>query len=157
MLWFFWLRGMWDPSSPTRDWTCTPCIGRWSLNHGTTREVLKKILKRYEFATLKKYKDLFVIDITNSGIFFPISDQAVRRMLRKCCRIAGIDAHITPHMFRHTFATSLLEADVDIRYIQEFLGHSSIAITEIYTHATLRKQREILGTLHPRIGMKING
>ena len=57
---FFWPWGMWDPSSPTRDWTCTPCIGRWSLNHGTTREVLKKILKRYEFATLKKYKTLLI-------------------------------------------------------------------------------------------------
>lgn len=127
------------------------------INGKGKKERLLHIGNEACIATLKKYKDLFVIDITNSGIFFPISDQAVRRMLRKCCRIAGIDAHITPHMFRHTFATSLLEADVDIRYIQEFLGHSSIAITEIYTHATLRKQREILGTLHPRIGMKING
>lgn len=61
-----------------------------------------------------------------------------------------IDQHITPHMFRHTFATSLLEADVDIRYIQEMLGHSSIHITEIYTHVTTSKQRAILTTKHPR-------
>lgn len=53
-------------------------------------------------------------------------------------------------MFRHTFATSLLEADVDIRYIQEMLGHSSINITEIYTHVTVSKQRDILATKHPR-------
>ena len=53
-------------------------------------------------------------------------------------------------MFRHTFATSLLEADVDIRYIQEMLGHSSINITEIYTHITVSKQRDILATKHPR-------
>ena len=57
---------------------------------------------------------------------------------------------ITPHMFRHTFATSLLEADVDIRYIQEMLGHSSIHITEIYTHVAMSKQRAILTTRHPR-------
>ena len=64
--------------------------------------------------------------------------------------LAGIDLHITPHMFRHTFATSLLEADVDIRYIQEMLGHSSINVTEIYTHVAIAKQRDILTTKHPR-------
>ena len=95
--------------------------------------------------------------MSDFGLFFPISDQVVRRMIRKYCEIAGIEKHITPHMFRHTFATSLLEADVDIRYIQEFLGHSSISITEIYTHTTLKKQREILSTVHPRIKMEING
>lgn len=46
-------------------------------------------------------------------------------------------------MFRHTFATSLLEADVDIRYIQEMLGHSSITVTEIYTHVALSKQKDM--------------
>ena len=55
-------------------------------------------------------------------------------------------------MFRHTFATSLLEADVDIRYIQEMLGHSSINITEIYTHVAMSKQRDILMTKHLRRG-----
>ena len=71
-------------------------------------------------------------------------------MLKKYAAIAGIDLHITPHMFRHTFATSLLEADVDIRYIQEMLGHSSINVTEIYTHVALSKQKDILQNKHPR-------
>ena len=62
---------------------------------------------------------------------------------------------VHPHMFRHTFATSLLEADVDIRYIQEMLGHSSINITEIYTHVALAKQRSILATKHPRNNFNI--
>jgi integrase/recombinase XerD len=71
-------------------------------------------------------------------------------MINKYCSLAAIELHITPHMFRHTFATSLLEADVDIRYIQEMLGHSSITVTEIYTHVTLSKQKDILTTKHPR-------
>lgn len=84
-----------------------------------------------------------------------LSDQAVRRMIKKYTTLAGIELHITPHMFRHTFATSLLEADVDIRYIQEMLGHSSINITEIYTHVAMSKQRDILTTKHPRKDFKI--
>lgn len=53
-------------------------------------------------------------------------------------------------MFRHTFVTLLLEEDVDIRYIQHMLGHSSITTTQIYTHVNLTKQRNILITKHPR-------
>ena len=79
-----------------------------------------------------------------------LSDQSVRRMINKYASLAAIEQHITPHMFRHTFAASLLEADVDIRYIQEMLGHSSIHITEIYTHVTTSKQRAILTAKHPR-------
>lgn len=105
---------------------------------------------------LKEYKKEFFTEIQNCDHFFAnqsgkaLSDQAVRRMINKYTTLASIDLHITPHMFRHTFATSLLEADVDIRYIQEMLGHSSINITEIYTHVTVAKQREILTTKHPR-------
>ena len=80
----------------------------------------------------------------------PLSDQSVRRLINRYSTLASIDLHITPHMFRHTFATSLLEADVDIRYIQEMLGHSSINVTEIYTHVALSKQKDILTSKHPR-------
>ena len=105
---------------------------------------------------LKRYKTEFLTEIQNCQNFFvnqsgrPLSDQAVRRMITKYSNLAAIDLHITPHMFRHTFATCLLEADVDIRYIQEMLGHSSINITEIYTHVAVSKQRDILTAKHPR-------
>ena len=87
---------------------------------------------------MEEYKAEFQAEIKSCNHFFanqngkPLSDQAVRRMINKYCSLADIDLHITPHMFRHTFATSLLEADVDIRYIQEMLGHSSINVTEIF-------------------------
>lgn len=105
---------------------------------------------------LKEYRKDFDMEIQNCNHFFAnqsgkaLSDQSVRRMINKYSSLAAIDLHITPHMFRHTFATSLLEADVDIRYIQEMLGHSSINITEIYTHVALAKQKNILSTKHPR-------
>lgn len=105
---------------------------------------------------LKEYRLDFSNEIENCGHFFAnqsghsLSDQAVRRMINKYTSLASVSLHITPHMFRHTFATSLLDADVDIRYIQEMLGHSSINITEIYTHVTTAKQRDILTNKHPR-------
>lgn len=107
-------------------------------------------------AILNEYKNNFQSEIKNCNHFFvnqsgaPLSDQSVRRMINKYASLAAIELHITPHMFRHTFATSLLEADVDIRYIQEMLGHSSINITEIYTHVAMSKQRDILTSKHPR-------
>lgn len=110
---------------------------------------------------LKEYQQEYSKEIRSCHHFFAnqsgraLSDQAVRRMIDKYCQLASIEVHITPHMFRHTFATSLLEADVDIRYIQEMLGHSSITVTEIYTHVTVAKQRDILSTKHPRKGFRL--
>lgn len=105
---------------------------------------------------LREYQQEYLIEINNCGYFFVnrlkrrLSEQSVREMINKYASIASIDLHITPHMFRHSFATCLLEADVDIRYIQEMLGHSSINITEIYTHVAMSKQKDILTTKHPR-------
>ena len=79
-----------------------------------------------------------------------ISEQSVRFMIRRLCNTADVPQHITPHMFRHSFATLLLEEDVDIRYIQRMLGHSSIQTTQIYTQVTMEKQRQILTLKHPR-------
>ncbi|MCI9601148.1 MAG: tyrosine-type recombinase/integrase [Lachnospiraceae bacterium] len=110
---------------------------------------------------LENYKNSFLEEMKGCSHFFAtqsgrtLSDQSIRRMISKYTSLASIELHITPHMFRHTFATSLLEADVDIRYIQEMLGHSSIHVTEIYTHVALSKQRDILMTKHPRKNFQI--
>ena len=68
---------------------------------------------------------------------------------------AGIERNITPHMFRHSFATYLIEEDVDISCLQRILGHSSIRTTQIYIHVAARKQADILRTKHPRNKMVI--
>ena len=73
---------------------------------------------------LLEYKNIYLPEINKCNHFFvnqsgtPLSDQTVRRMINKYTSLAAIEQHITPHMFRHTFASSLLDADVDIRYIQ---------------------------------------
>ncbi len=111
---------------------------------------------------LKLYKETFLKEIDSCGYFFvnrlqhKLSDQSVRLMINHYARLAGISQHITPHMFRHSFATLLLEQDVDIRYIQRMLGHSSISTTEIYTHVSNSKQKDILVHKHPRNKMDIN-
>ncbi len=102
------------------------------------------------------YYNAFSCTIHDIGWFFvnrlgnQLSAQSVRNMISTSVGLAGIDQHITPHMFRHSFATLLLEEDVDIRYIQQLLGHSSITTTQIYTHVTSKKQRDILTAKHPR-------
>jgi len=111
---------------------------------------------------LRTYRNTFDGKIQQQGWFFInrlgncLSEQSVRDIICKHASACGLTLHITPHMFRHSFATLLLEEDVDIRYIQKMLGHSSIATTQIYTHVSARKQKDILTTKHPRNRLAVN-
>lgn len=84
-----------------------------------------------------------------------LSEQSIRNMIDYYAKAADIPLHITPHMFRHTFATELHNEEIDIRYIQQFLGHSSITTTQIYTHISASKTRDILKAKHPRNKMTL--
>lgn len=112
-------------------------------------------------SALRLYYETFREDIEICGYFFVnrldrrLSDQSVRFMIDRYAKLANLEQHITPHMFRHSFATLLLEQDVDIRYIQQMLGHSSISTTEIYTHVSNGKQKDILFHRHPRNLMEV--
>lgn len=108
-----------------------------------------KILKQYRKIARERFhlaNGYFLINRFNSKI----SDQSIRLLVKRISAKTDIPLNVTPHVFRHSFATLLLEQDVDIKYIQSFLGHSSIMTTQIYTHVNREKQKQILESKHPR-------
>lgn len=108
-------------------------------------EILKKYSKDYK-ESIKKSGGWFLVNRINNKL----SDQSIRAIIKAISENSKIQKHITPHVFRHTFATLLLENEVDLKNIQSFLGHSSITTTQIYTHTNLKSQRKILTLKHPR-------
>lgn len=126
-----------------------------------SKERLIQICNHNVQELLQKYIKERAQDISNNDYLLinrlhnRLSEQSVRNMITNYAKQSGIALHITPHMFRHSFATLLLEEDVDIRYIQQMLGHSSITTTQIYTHTSINKQKSILTIKHPRNNLNI--
>ncbi|MCE5341556.1 MAG: tyrosine recombinase XerC [Planctomycetaceae bacterium] len=79
-----------------------------------------------------------------------LSTRSVRRKMDKYLKMAGLDPSISPHTLRHSFATHLLNNGADLRSVQELLGHQSLSTTQIYTHLTTKKIKEVYDEAHPR-------
>ncbi|MCD6420618.1 MAG: tyrosine recombinase [Synergistetes bacterium] len=79
-----------------------------------------------------------------------LSRQALWKMFRKYVSMAGVTKKVTPHTMRHTFATHLLNAGMDLRTLQELLGHSSVSTTQIYTHLDIKRLKDVYKRCHPR-------
>ena len=78
-----------------------------------------------------------------------LTDRSVRRMIEKYALSAGITLHVSPHALRHSFATHMLNAGADLRSVQEMLGHRSLSTTQIYTHLTTRRLKQVYDRAHP--------
>lgn len=102
--------------------------------------------KKYLLEYIQAKKDKMIYD---KNIVFAnarggrLTTRSLRRLIENYAKKSGINKELTPHVFRHTFATELLNSGVDIRYVQELLGHSTIATTQIYTHISKKALRDM--------------
>ena len=113
-----------------------------------TAELIKNYIKniRSNYKINKKCEDFLFLNSRGSSM----SRVIVFIIIKELTERAGINKKISPHTFRHSFATHLLQNGADLRYIQEMLGHSSITTTEIYTHLKTEELRDVILNYHPR-------
>jgi len=80
----------------------------------------------------------------------PLSDRSARRLVERASKEGGLGRHVHPHQLRHGFATHLLDRGLDLRHIQELLGHASISTTQVYTHVSVEQLQRVHRLAHPR-------
>ena len=108
------------------------------------KEYISEVRSKYKIN--KKCEDILFLNSRGSAMSRVIVFIIIKELTEK----AGINKKISPHTFRHSFATHLLQNGADLRYIQEMLGHSSITTTEIYTHLKNEELRDVILNYHPR-------
>ena len=113
-----------------------------------TADMLESYIKevRSKGKINKKYEDTLFLNSRGTSMSRVIVFLIIKELTDK----AGVNKKISPHTFRHSFATHLLQNGADLRYIQEMLGHSSITTTEIYTHLKTEELRDVILSYHPR-------
>jgi hypothetical protein len=112
-----------------------------------------EIQKQYTDARSRLTSESPALFLNTSGE--RLSTQGIANIIAQFRKDAGIERHITPHMLRHTVATLLLRNGVDIRIVQEFLGHASIATTQRYTHITKDHLIRVLRERHPSLAIRM--
>jgi len=105
-------------------------------------------LKKYLDARRDDNKALFISYQGRKNSSKRLTDRSIERNIKKYALLAGLPENTTPHTIRHSFATDLLSQGVDLRLIQEFLGHSNISTTQIYAHVTSKKLRDVHRKFH---------
>jgi len=105
-------------------------------------------LKKYLESRRDKEKALFIHFRAKKGVEGRLITRSLERIVKKYAILAGVPIFTTPHTIRHSYATDLLNQGVDLRTIQEFLGHRSITSTQIYTHVTSKRLRDIHRQFH---------
>lgn len=114
----------------------------------TSKKYLELYLNFYRPKLIKPGKNYEELFLNNRGT--PITRQGLFKLLKQLCKELGIKKNVSPHILRHSFATHLLNAGADLRVIQEFLGHSSISTTQIYTHVSKEHIKTEYTESHPR-------
>ena len=108
------------------------------------------VLEERSRAAIDRYVTERQLTGTVSDRLFPVGSVTVERVVRRAAADAGIPRRVTPHMLRHTLATTLLSHGCDIRYIQKLLGHASVATTQIYTHVDTQALRDAYQRAKPQ-------
>ncbi len=111
-------------------------------------EILNLYLKKVRPKFNKKEKNYLFLSKNGNKL----TRQFIWQIIKKYANLSGISKEVYPHLFRHSFATHLLEGGADLRTIQTFLGHSDITTTQIYTHVSVEKLKEEYFKYHPRSG-----
>lgn len=105
-------------------------------------------LRKYLATRTDDFKPLFINRRTKSPDSVRLTPRSIQTMISRCAVAAGISKKVTPHTLRHTYATDLLSHGADLRSVQELLGHKNVATTQIYTHVTNKRLRDIHERFH---------